>query len=120
MKKVLSVLLFCSFLSFSQEKYQVEKLASRIRLSGEIVGMQGEPDLGFIGHGYEMFGLVSKFPKWYFGVNSYSALTGIRSGLFVFGISTGIQKPIIKDWLFYDAGFFIGEEEEVVPLMVED
>ncbi|MGY5354866.1 hypothetical protein [Wenyingzhuangia sp. IMCC45467] len=108
MRKILSVLLFCSFLSFSQEKYEVEKLSSRIRMSGEIVGMQGEPDLGFIGHGYEMFGLVYKVPEWYFGVNSYSALTGIRSGLFVFGISTGIQKPLVKDWLFYDTGFFIG------------
>lgn len=108
MKKILGILLFCSFLSFSQEKFQVEKLPSRIRLSAEIVGMHGEPNIGFVGHGYEMFGLISNAPKWYFGVNSYSALTGIRSGLFVFGITAGIQKPIVKDWLFYDAGLFLG------------
>ena len=109
MKRIFTILLLiCSFVSFSQNKYQVERLSSRIRLSGEIVRMQGEQDLGFLGHGYEVFGLIPKAPKWYFGVNAYSALTGIRSGLFVFGITGGIQKPIIKDWLYYDAGLFLG------------
>lgn len=109
MKKIAFVFLLISTISLAQKKYQVDKLSSRIRLSGELVSMPiGEQDLGFLGHGYEVFGLVSNFPKWYFGVNSYSALTGIRSGFFVFGISTGIQKPIIKNWLYYDAGLFLG------------
>lgn len=95
-------------MSFSQDKFQVEKLASRIRVSGEIVNMQGEKDLGYLGHGYEVFGLIPSAPAWYFGVNSYSALTGIRSGFFVFGITGGIQKPILKDWLYADAGLFLG------------
>lgn len=108
MKNICILLLLCISTSFSQDKFEVEKLTSRIRISGEIVDMVGEPDLGFLGHGYEMFGLVPSCPEFYFGVNSYSALTGIRSGFFVFGVTGGIQKSVFNDWMYLDAGLFLG------------
>lgn len=108
MKKIFLIFIICSQVVFSQDTFSVDRLNSRIRFSGESVNMKNEADIGFLGIGYEVFGLSSKFPHWYFGANTYSALTGIRSGFFVFGVSTGIQKPIIKDKLSYDLGLFLG------------
>ncbi|MDO6802741.1 hypothetical protein Q4595_09785 [Wenyingzhuangia sp. 1_MG-2023] len=107
MKQFFWITILSIQLGFSQN-YLVEKLPSRVRLSGESIHMDGEPDMGFLGIGYEVFGLAQKFPNWYFGVNTYSALTGMRSGFFVFGVSTGIHKPLYKNKLFYDAGLFLG------------
>lgn len=108
MRKILIVLLLSSLMGFSQEKYQVEKLSSRIRFSGDLIHMPNEPNIGFLGHGYEVFGLLPHQKNIYFGVNSYSALTGIRSGFIVFGVSGGMQRPLVKDWLSYDLGLFLG------------
>ncbi|WP_010133957.1 hypothetical protein [Ochrovirga pacifica] len=108
MKHIIWIVLLSVQFAFSQS-YSVEKLPSRIRLSGESIRMFGnEPDMGFLGIGYEVFGLVAKVPDWYFGVNTYSALTGIRSGFFVFGVSTGIKKPLLSNKLYYDAGLYLG------------
>ncbi|NIJ44332.1 hypothetical protein FHR24_000771 [Wenyingzhuangia heitensis] len=108
MKNLLLVLFVLSNVVFSQNNYLVEKLNSRIRFSGDIVKMNDEPNIGFIGHGYEVFGLLPQKENVYFGVNSYSALTGIRSGFIVFGVSGGVQKNLFSDWLDYDLGLFLG------------
>jgi len=95
--------------------FNIKKHPSRIRLSAEEIQTDfrlnngsSEPNMGFIGHGYEVFGLYSKIPKAYFGVTSYSAITGIRSGFFVFGVSGGYQNQLLIPKLNYDLGFFIG------------
>ncbi|NJB83236.1 hypothetical protein [Wenyingzhuangia aestuarii] len=108
MKKILLIFILFTNLIFSQKSYLVEKLNSRIRFSGDIVGMDNEPNIGFIGHGYEVFGLLPQNKNVYFGVNSYSAITGIRSGFIVFGVFGGIQNKLITDWLNYDLGLFLG------------
>lgn len=109
MKRIVFFIIFLTVQIVFSQSYSVEKLPSRVRFSGESIRMFGdEPDMGFLGIGYEVFGLVSKLPDWYFGVNTYSALTGRRSGFFVFGISTGVKKPILKDKLFYDVGLYLG------------
>ncbi|MDB4297232.1 hypothetical protein N9901_00610 [Flavobacteriaceae bacterium] len=103
----LSILLFSQFV-FSQNSYEITKLLSRIRFSGEEITMENEPNMGFIGHGYEIFGLYTPNPNLYFGLTSYSALTGIRSGFFVFGVSSGVSKVISTTPFTYDLGFFLG------------
>lgn len=107
---ILLVFLYSSFLFAQKESkgFEIEKFPSRIRLSGEVINMSQEPDIGFLGHGYEVFGLLPKYKNVYFGVNSYAALTGIRSGFIVFGVSGGIQKRWYKDWLSYDTGLYLG------------
>ncbi len=70
---------------FSQHNFSVQNLESRIRFSGDVIQMQKEPNIGFLGHGYEVFGLLPHQKNIYFGVNSYAALTGTRSGFIVFG-----------------------------------
>lgn len=108
MKKIVFLFIVVSQSIFAQETFSVDKLASRIRFSGESVQMDNEANIGFLGHGFEVFGLSSKFPDWYFGVTSYAAITGIRSGFIVFGVSTGVQKKLFTDWLSYDVGLFLG------------
>ncbi len=108
MKKHLLLFIIFTQLIYAQENFEVEKLASRIRLSGEFINMHNEPNIGFLGHGYEVFGLLPKYKSLYFGVNSYSALTGIRSGFIVFGVSAGVQKQLYKNWLSYDVGLYLG------------
>lgn len=107
MKNIFWIVFFSFQLGFSQN-YLVEKLPSRVRLSWESIQMESEANIGFLGHGYELFGLFKKQPNLYFGVNSYAAITGIRSGFIVFGVTGGVQKYVYKDWLSYDAGLFLG------------
>ncbi|MGY5351701.1 hypothetical protein ACXGQW_03910 [Wenyingzhuangia sp. IMCC45533] len=108
MRNYYLLLLLLTSLANAQNIFEIEKLPSRVRISGEFINMHNEPDIGFLGHGYEVFGLIPKFKSVYFGVNAYSALTGIRSGFIVFGVSTGIQKSIYKDWFSYDLGLYLG------------
>lgn len=107
MKQFFWIALFSLQIGFSQN-FLVEKLPSRVRISGESIHMDTETNIGFLGHGYEMFGLFKKHPNLYFGVNSYAAITGIRSGFIVFGVTGGVQKYFYKDWLSYDTGLFLG------------
>ncbi|MGY6648812.1 hypothetical protein [Wenyingzhuangia sp. IMCC45574] len=108
MKRILLLTLLAIQFGFSQSAYQVENLPSRVRMSGELLQMNNEDNIGFLGHGYEVFGLSKKYPNLYFGVNSYAAITGQRAGFIIFGITGGIQKYFYKDWLSYDTGLFLG------------
>jgi len=95
--------------SFVQsQKHAVEVFPNRYRLSWETVSMTDEPDLGFIGIGFDLFNLVSKSSTMYLGINSYAALSGIRPGLITLGMSTGWRKRILNKKLYLDFGAFIG------------
>jgi hypothetical protein len=108
MKKVFIItFLFISTIVLSQAQYSIEKKASRVRLSGETMFMDGESNIGMVGIGYDIFGLIKKHPSAYFGINSYSAMTGERAGVFSFGIASGIKKKLFKN-LFYDFGIYLG------------
>ena len=101
------IFLFFSFFSFSQE-YSVEKFPNRVRLSWETVSMSTEADLGFVGIGFDLFRLVKNTNTIYVGVNSYSAVTGIRPGLITLGMSAGWNPRLTKSGLFLDVGGFLG------------
>mgnify|MGYP006161587857 CR=1 FL=1 len=94
--------------SMSAQVYSVETFPNRIRLSWETVSMTTESDLGFIGIGYDLFHLVNKNNTIYVGINSYSAITGIRPGLITLGMSSGWCPQISKKGLFLDFGAFVG------------
>ena len=85
-----------------------ETFPSRIRITGEVIDMEGERDIGTIGIGYDLFRLIHSLPNLYFGINSYSAMTGKRPGLITFGFSSGYTFPILKKQLILDAGLFLG------------
>ena len=70
--------------------------------------MSEEPDLGFIGIGFDVFNLLSESSNVYFGINSYSAMRGNRPGLITFGISGGWQTQLFIKNLYLDLGGFIG------------
>ncbi|WP_139959308.1 hypothetical protein [Flavicella sediminum] len=94
--------------SIAQQEFSIEKKTSRIRLSGETMHMDGEDNIGMIGIGYDLFGLVKKHPNVYLGVNSFSAMTGERAGIFSFGVSAGLKKRFFRTSLFYDVGVYVG------------
>lgn len=96
-----------SFLVFAQE-YSVELFPNRVRMSWETVSMSTESDLGFVGIGFDLFHLVKKTNTVYVGINSFSAVTGIRPGLITIGMSGGWCPQISKKGLFLDVGGFIG------------
>lgn len=108
MKKLLICLVFITQLLQSQSDYSVERFRSRFRLSGESMHMDGEPNIGMIGIGYDIFGLVKKYPNIYLGANSYSAISGDRAGVFSFGVAVGYKKAIFKNSLFADFSIFLG------------
>ena len=107
----LLLIYFCfgsSLMVFAQNEFSVEKKISRMRLSGETMTMVGEPNIGMVGIGYDVFGIVKKHPSIYLGVNSYSAMTGERAGIFSFGVSAGVKKRFFRTSLFYDLGVYVG------------
>ena len=109
--RILFLFFIHSLLGIAQKNqtFEIYRYPSRFRISAEELQMNGsEPNIAFVGHGYEIFGLSSKSPNTYFGVNSFSALTGIRSGFFVFGVTGGYQHQLFSDKFHYDLGFFIG------------
>jgi len=102
---------FCFFTVLSltaQSYYNVSVKESRYRFSGESLEMPDEPNIGMHGIGYDIFGLVKKVPRLYFTINSYSAITGDRSGIFSFGSGIGYKQPLFDEFLSLDYGFFIG------------
>ena len=122
MRKSIFILLFflCQVIQ-AQSDFSIEKFDSRFRLSGESINMKGssynlngsfnpdgEPNIGMIGIGYDIFGLIKKYPNLFLGVNSYSAMSGDRAGIFSFGVAVGYKQPIIKKSLFAELSFFVG------------
>jgi len=77
------------------------------KLSYEILGMKGEPDLGMAGIGADLF-IFEKVPNLYLTLNSYSAVTGERPGLISFGAGLGYVQPLFNSPLAIDAGIFLG------------
>lgn len=108
MKFYLTILTIISSLLLYSQDYSVEMLPSRYRLSWENVHMKSEKDLGFVGIGFDLFHITGEKSNFYAGVNTYSAVTGIRPGLITFGVSGGWQIPIIPHKLFLDTGSYIG------------
>jgi len=116
MKKIiLFIFIISQYTSGQLKNFEVISHPSRVRLSAEeiktntlLTNNTKEPNMGFIGHGYEVFGLYPKVPEAYFGVNTYSTITGIRSGFFVFGVTGGYQNKLFFNNLNYDLGLFIG------------
>ena len=108
MKSVfITIFLFFFFTSQAQE-YSVEVFPNRYRFSWETVAMETEEDLGFVGIGFDLFHLVNKSSKVYVGINSYSAMSGIRPGLITLGMSAGWSPQIFKNGFFLDLGAFVG------------
>jgi hypothetical protein len=108
MRNQLTLLLLFIVSFTNAQEYSVETFPNRIRLSWETVSMTTESDLGFIGIGYDLFHLVNKNNTIYVGLNSYSAITGIRPGLITLGMSAGWSPKISKKGLFLDIGAFVG------------
>ncbi len=108
--KVLFVTFLMIFLnnSLSAQEYSVEMFPNRYRLSWETVSMDTESDLGFIGLGFDVFNLIGNSSNVYFGISSYSAMSGIRPGLITLGISGGWRKELLKNSLYLDLGGFVG------------
>ncbi|MFC2109730.1 hypothetical protein ACFLRU_01280 [Bacteroidota bacterium] len=98
----------CTNKIFSQREFTIEKKIARIRLSGETMFMEDEANIGMIGIGYDLFGLIKKHPNVYLGVNSFSAMTGERAGIFSFGVSAGLKKRFFRTSLMYDLGVYVG------------
>ncbi len=104
---ITSVFLFV-FFGIQAQDYTVEKIPNRYRLSWETVVMTEEPDLGFVGIGFDLFQLVSGSSSVYVGINSYSAMSGSRPGLITLGMSAGWCPQIFTENLSLDVGAFIG------------
>ncbi|MEI6865932.1 hypothetical protein [Flavicella sp.] len=108
MRNQLTVFFLFIVLCIHAQKYSVETFPNRLRMSWETVSMTAEPDLGFIGIGYDLFHLVNKTNTIYVGLSSYSAITGIRPGLITLGMSAGWCPQISRKGLFLDLGAFLG------------
>lgn len=97
------------FFSAIAQDYNVNVFPSRLNLSFETIAMKNESDLGFLGTGFEVLNISKKLSSLYFGLHSYSAITGSRPGLITLGMTTGLKLPVIKKYgLFIDGGIFLG------------
>ena len=103
----LKLFLLVSFSGVSQD-YVVEKVPNRYRLSWETVSMSEEPDLGFVGIGFDLFSRTHQSTERYFGITSYSTMQGIRPGLITLGVSSGLRTKLFESGLFLDLGGFVG------------
>ena len=104
----ISFLLLISTTIQSQENYSIETFPNRYLLSFETVRMPLEPDMGFVGIGFDLFNLINSSSNIYGGIHSYSAVTGIRPGLITIGVSGGYQKQVLFKNFYVDIGGFIG------------
>lgn len=104
---IVSAFLFVFVATYAQE-YTVKTFPNRYRFSWETVAMTEEPDLGFVGIGFDLFELVKPSSSIYVGINSYSAMSGIRPGLITFGMSAGWRPNIFTDTFSLDIGGFVG------------
>lgn len=96
-------------ISAKAQDYNVNVFPSRLNLSFETIAMDNESDLGFLGTGFEILSISKKLSSLYFGLHSYSAITGNRPGLITLGMTTGLKLPLVKKHkLFVDGGFFLG------------
>ncbi|MGB2273701.1 MAG: hypothetical protein ACPH2K_04940 [Flavicella sp.] len=94
-------------LSNAQDHF-VQPTANRYRISWETVAMSTEPDLGFVGVGFDLFNFVNSSSNAYVGINSYSAMSGIRPGLITLGMSAGWCPQLFGGDFYLDLGAFVG------------
>lgn len=85
----------------------LKKHRYRLRSGYESLKMTGEPDLGMVGIGADLF-IEDRLPNFYLTLNSYSAIIGRRPGLISFGTGVGYLQPLFNSSLALDAGVFIG------------
>ncbi len=89
--------------------FMVKKIPTRFRFTYETIAQDTEPDLGFVGLGYDVLALSLGKIRGYVGLHSYAAVAGERPGLITLGMSIGGITPLYEKWdLFADAGFFVG------------
>lgn len=84
-----------------------KKRTLSFRTSYERLKMNGEPDLGMVGIGADLF-FVDRLPNFYLTLNSYSAILGTRPGLITFGTGAGYVQPLFRSRFSLDAGLFVG------------
>lgn len=106
--KITITLFFLFVLKVESQESSVEVFPNRYRISWETVAMQTEEDLGFVGIGFDLFHLVNKSSTVYVGINSYSAMSGIRPGLITLGMSAGWCPQIFNNGFYLDMGAFVG------------
>ena len=97
---------FAFFKSIAQES-KVKIFPNRLKLSFETVSMDREEDLGFAGIGLDILQLNHKFKSLYFGIHTYSAMSGNRPGLITLGATAGLRFPVLKNF-YIDASGFVG------------
>lgn len=91
------------------QEITIKKVPTRFRFTYETIAQDQEPDLGFVGLGYDLLALNLGKSKGYLGLHSYSAVAGKRPGLITLGMSIGAMLPLWeKHKLFLDTGFFVG------------
>ena len=108
MRKYILFTILLVTLKINAQEYSVQVFPNRYRLSWETVSMDTEADLGFVGIGFDLFNLVKNNNTIYVGINSYSAVTGIRPGLITLGMSAGWSPRLTKSGLYLDLGAFVG------------
>ena len=102
------LLLFCLTLKIYGQ-VSLLKTPQRFRFSLETVSMEKEADLGFVGMGLDVFGLVTNNRHLYVGLHTFSAVTGKRPGLITLGMGIGYRFcPLSTDKIYLDTGMFIG------------
>ncbi len=96
-------------ISLQAQEFTLKKVPTRFRFTYETISQDNEPDLGFVGLGYDLLALNLGKSKGYLGLHSYSAVAGERPGLITLGMSAGAMIPLWeKAGLFLDTGFFVG------------
>ena len=112
MNSMVFLFVSCCFMSsiYAQQQYtDIKVLPSQLRFSFENVQMTTEPDIAFLGTGVEFIGISRRLVHWSVGLNSYSAVRGIRPGLITLGLSTGLHLPLIKKYnISLNTGAFLG------------
>lgn len=90
------------------QEHLVQPTANRYRISWETLAMSTEPDLGFVGVGVDLFNFVNSSSTAYVGINSYSAMSGMRPGLITLGMSAGWCPQLFDSDFYLDLGGFVG------------
>ncbi|MCB9426743.1 MAG: hypothetical protein H6584_06910 [Flavobacteriales bacterium] len=93
---------------YAQDSLRIDKYNNRYRFSYETVRMPWEPDMGFVGIGFDLFNIINQSDCIYLGINSYSAVTGSRPGLITFGVAGGYRREVLFDNFYIDLGGFVG------------
>jgi hypothetical protein len=89
--RVLAAALALGFSLPAQAQQSLRIHPTRWRLTFEQVGMANEPALGLAGGHYDLLEPIPPFNPLFVGLGGYGALTGIRGGFFVLGVTAGVR-----------------------------